>query len=263
MPQRRPPNQQTVLIEKALAYHHRRDMFFLQVSCGASHLSQEVSIVDAVAVHPSWKKPCITIYEIKVSRQDYLRDSKWHSYLPHCHRFAFACPPGLVKPEEVPDPAGLVVCSGKGVRTVKKMPLRPVEMDWKLLFSLVINKLDTDHHYLALRERERTRWELWLKDKKKLKDLGYRVGIKLNQHVQDLIDREKKLEKRELRIERLQQEYEKMKEILKPLGFPHLGWQRQLKELVARELVKNSKAELHRAMSNLQKAQDILNGDQK
>jgi hypothetical protein len=32
--------------------------------------------MDAVAIKKSWANPCITCYEVKVDRQDFLRDEK-------------------------------------------------------------------------------------------------------------------------------------------------------------------------------------------
>lgn len=48
--------------------------------------------------------------EIKISRGDFFRDTEekrraWHAV---AHRFAYATPPGLVRPDEVPDGCGLL-----------------------------------------------------------------------------------------------------------------------------------------------------------
>jgi hypothetical protein len=53
----------------------------------------------------------LTIYEIKTSRADFLRDvesEKWRKYLDFCHRLLFAAPRGLILRQEVPRPAGLI-----------------------------------------------------------------------------------------------------------------------------------------------------------
>jgi len=47
-------------------------------------------------------------YEIKVSREDFLQDKKWESYLKFCTWFYFVAPVGIIKPEELPDGIGLI-----------------------------------------------------------------------------------------------------------------------------------------------------------
>lgn len=77
---------------------------------------------DLWVTRPSWSKPLTTIYEIKVSRQDFLRDDKWVNYLPYCNVFYFATPPGLIDRRELPDGVGLVEAAktGNTLRTVSK-----------------------------------------------------------------------------------------------------------------------------------------------
>lgn len=50
-------------------------------------------------------------YEFKVTRQDFLKDiqnGKWLKYLDYCHTFTWVCPEGLISPEEIISPAGLL-----------------------------------------------------------------------------------------------------------------------------------------------------------
>ena len=47
-------------------------------------------------------------YEIKVSRSDFVNDTKWQDYLPYCHQFYFVCPPDLIQPDELPKEIGLM-----------------------------------------------------------------------------------------------------------------------------------------------------------
>lgn len=77
---------------------------------------------DLWVTRPSWSKPLTTIYEIKVSRQDFLRDDKWVNYLPYCNVFYFATPPGLIDKRELPEGVGLVEAAKTGnmLRTVSK-----------------------------------------------------------------------------------------------------------------------------------------------
>ena len=47
-------------------------------------------------------------YEIKVNRQDFLKDKKWKEYLKFCTWFYFVVPKDLIKLDELPKNIGLV-----------------------------------------------------------------------------------------------------------------------------------------------------------
>ena len=64
---------------------------------------------DVINVDPF--KKIIRGHEIKISRADFLQDKKagkWRKYLEYCDRFYWICRPGIIKREEVEDPAGLL-----------------------------------------------------------------------------------------------------------------------------------------------------------
>jgi hypothetical protein len=76
-----------------------------------------VQRADVVTVKPSYKRFCLSMYEVKVSRQDFLSDirsGKWLGYLGHCHRFYFAVLSGVAEAAEIPEPAGLYVRGPSG-----------------------------------------------------------------------------------------------------------------------------------------------------
>ena len=75
------------------------DAFYTEVKTGRSRPGY--LRFDAVAIKQSWARPCITGYEIKVSRSDFLRDKKWQNYQKYCHEFYFVSPPGIVKVEDL------------------------------------------------------------------------------------------------------------------------------------------------------------------
>jgi len=75
------------------------------------------SIFDAFIVVPD--RQVFKGFEFKVSRSDFLSDQKprhrygpmtpkWKAYLTYCNLFAWVCPEGLIKSEEVEPPAGLI-----------------------------------------------------------------------------------------------------------------------------------------------------------
>lgn len=92
--------------------------------------AQEVSLgpfgsggaADVVSIRPSWSKPRPTIYEVKVSRSDFLSDirsDKWERYVPYSKRLYFATPKDLVDKGEVPKGAGLMYRNENGWYSVK------------------------------------------------------------------------------------------------------------------------------------------------
>jgi hypothetical protein len=66
-------------IKLALSKRHKDDYFLTEVkdgpTMGASHAR-----IDAWAMKKSWSKPLVWGYEIKVSRSDFLNDTKWPAY---------------------------------------------------------------------------------------------------------------------------------------------------------------------------------------
>lgn len=100
-------------------------------------------IADVLTVKPSYTRFCILIYEVKVSRSDFLSDirsEKWKMYLPHCHRFYFATTSGIVKWEDIPPEAGWIVRGDKGWRVNKATKNRDTEVDGETLLSLIFYK---------------------------------------------------------------------------------------------------------------------------
>lgn len=64
-------------------------------------------------------------FEFKKTRQDFLRDirsGKWIKYLDYCNTFTWVCPEGLIHPEEIISPAGLLWVGGRFDSEWKKLP---------------------------------------------------------------------------------------------------------------------------------------------
>lgn len=99
-----------------------------------------VQRADVVAVKPSYKRFCLSMYEVKVSRQDFLsdiRDGKWMGYLGHCHRFYFACLSGVADASEIPEPAGLYVRGPSGWTCRRGAKLLDTEIPRETMMSLL------------------------------------------------------------------------------------------------------------------------------
>lgn len=81
-----------------------------------------------------------TAYEIKVSRGDFKRDShkKQREARLFSDRFFYVTPVGLVKPDEVPDWAGLLEFDGQKFARVIEAPVRDKDApSWELVVSLI------------------------------------------------------------------------------------------------------------------------------
>lgn len=102
-------------------------------------------IADVVSIRPSWTTAAPTIWEIKVSRADFLSDirsGKWRRYLPYCDRFYFATPSNMIHRKEIPAGAGFAVRNERGWHTIKADSTklhRQEDMTPDLLFSMLLN----------------------------------------------------------------------------------------------------------------------------
>lgn len=205
-------------IKIALSQRHKDDFYMTEVRNGATWTGHEVKILDAVAIRKSWTKPCITGYEIKVSRNDFLNDDKWTSYLPYCHRFNFACPKGLIQPEELPKDVGLVWYNPekKTLYTKRKSHFKSIEISRDMLYYIIMNKMDSDRIPFYSDKKEYAK--NYLDNKRKDINLGYHLGSKLATEIVGL-----KREKEEWQDEKEKTEiiiymYSRIKDTLESCG---------------------------------------------
>jgi len=121
----------------------QRHIFFDEVTDYGRSVLGHQSRIDAIAIKPAYSKIQIWGYEIKVSRQDFVQDEKWHQYLEMCNNLYFVCPHGVIKKDEVPADAGLIYVhkNGTGMRTVKKAPYRTVTYRPVYFLGMILNKL--------------------------------------------------------------------------------------------------------------------------
>jgi hypothetical protein len=118
---------------------------YLNVCLGSPWLNgrkQKTPRADLVVCKPSYQRFCLSIYEIKVTRADFLSDirsGKWRDYLPHCDRFYFAVCKGVLQKSDIPNDAGLVVRGNKGWSTIKSAPVFkngiPIDTMKSLIFA--------------------------------------------------------------------------------------------------------------------------------
>lgn len=98
---------------------------------------------DLVICRPSYRKFCLSVFEIKVSRADFLSDirsEKWRAYLPHCDRFYFAVLKGILTKDDIPTEAGLITRGPKGWHTNIAAPKMDHEISPYTLKSLIFAK---------------------------------------------------------------------------------------------------------------------------
>ena len=116
-----------------------------------------------------------TAYEIKVSRQDFRRDhaGKQREARLYSDRFFYVTPPGLVRPDEVPDWAGLIECHGGKTKTIVYAPLRDKDgPSWQFVVSLIRNSGKVNRDTDLLKQRLRYAEGQLRSAKIKLKEAG-------------------------------------------------------------------------------------------
>lgn len=178
----------------------------------------------------SWAHPRFIGCEIKVSRSDFLNDNKWQNYLPYCTEFYFVSPPGIIGPEEVPEQAGLMVCTKncKKLITKKKAPVRDIEIPQSILIYILMCRTritaDTTH------ESNRSIWANHLDCMKSDKCLGRDVAY----HIRRRVDRQVTDVKAEnVKLKHENQRLQSVKQIMVELGINDMAWVPGMKRSLA------------------------------
>lgn len=185
--------------------------------------SSSCRIIDLWCMAKSWANPKTVAYEIKISRNDFLRDDKWRTYLDYCSEFYFAAPPGIIDPSELPDEAGLLVCSknAKMLYTKKKAPERSVKIPENIFRYILMWRSEI----CGERSVDHTQyWKDWLKKKSEKRDLGYLVSKTIREHV-------RKVDLKNNGLRRDNERLQETKTILDKLGFKpyEMDWDKENK----------------------------------
>ena len=140
---------------------------------------------DGLAITKSYTNPNIIGYEIKVSRNDFKQDNKWHLYLRYCNEFYFVVPTGLVKKEELPNEVGLIYYNPdtRKLRTVKKAFYREIEKPVGVYEYVIFSRLGEDR--IPFYESRAEYAKDYLKDKADKRYVGDILGTKLARDVQE------------------------------------------------------------------------------
>lgn len=205
-----------VTLIELLAARHSKDVFVSECKNGPTQSVRrgELRILDAWAMTRSWSNPASFGYEIKVSRGDFLRDSKWTSYLTLCNHFFWVCPHGLIAPEEVSPECGLLWASKNGRRlTTKKMAPRreipPPEDLYRYVLMCRTRVVGTWGETLGGESLDF--WRAWLAEKAEAQEVGHAASRRIRERVRDL-----KSERD--RARRLVESYESIRSRLEEIG---------------------------------------------
>ena len=161
-------------IKLALSKKHITEFFLSEVKSGSS--SGSWMQMDAVAMYKSWVNQRIVAYEIKVSRSDFLRDSKINQYLKYCHELVIICPHGMIQPAEVPIEYGLMYYNPttKNITTKRKPIFRRIDVDADMLYYIIMYRLQSDRYPFHGSKKEY--FKEWLVEKEERKNIGIKVS---------------------------------------------------------------------------------------
>ena len=203
----------------------------------------------------SWSQPCMTGYEIKVSRSDFLRDDKWQGYLPLCNTLYFAAPPGLIGINELPPEVGLIEATKNARRMIvkKKAPFRIIE-EPNMLFRYIIMCRSTpqrDYHFDVA-----SYWRNWMQERADKADLGRAVGKRISQLIKQRIA---EVECENKRLEQENRNLEEVKDLCAELGVRPGTW--RVKNLLIeaqKGVTMDDVKAIESALSALTRAKEIL-----
>lgn len=247
-------------IKKALASFHEKDFFITECKTCSTYFPDPQGLLkfDGLAVRKSYTKPCITGYEIKVSRGDFLQDNKWHLYLQYCNEFYFVVPAGLITKEEIPENAGLIYYYPETdhLRTKRKALYRDIEEPVGVYKYIIFSRFDQDR--LPFYEDRAEYARDYLNDKQEKRKLGASFGSKM---AADLRAAQEKLST----VENCVDDVEFAQAVAKLLEKHNIGWrwrggehdEQLLKQLDA-ALGSSYPKELERVERNIKYAMDEL-----
>ncbi len=203
-------------IYKLLQIRHEKDLIVPECKTGATWNNGHLLILDAWIMKRSWAHPMAIGYEIKVNRQDFLRDEKWRGYLPFCNMFYFVCPHGLILPTELPAEIGLLYASKTGTKLFekKKSVHRQINIPDSLYRYLLMNRIKIVDDQNSLTKKEF--WDRWLKEKEENRHFGHLVSGKIKKELEQRVTKvREENEKLSKEIKNLQQ----VRDIIKNMGF--------------------------------------------
>lgn len=139
-------------------------------------------IVDVLAIFKSYTRPIVRIYEVKITRSDFLRDvnaGKFLKYKETCNQFYFAAPAGLIPRNDLPDGCGLISYGPNGWKSVKSAPMQDFELPRDVMTALLLKGYQD--HFARYRQIERDKF----KEYRGLREATYSFGVRLSRDIVD------------------------------------------------------------------------------
>jgi Spy/CpxP family protein refolding chaperone len=198
---------------RMLSNRHADAVFIDECKMGSSWNGTER--LDAWVLLKTWSPMTAVGYEIKVSRSDFLRDTKWQRYLSVCHEFYFVAPKGVLTAAELPEQVGLLEPAGQRLVCRRKATRRePNALDLVSLmaYALMSRSRTVANWHDANSGGKVEFWRGWLADKIETQRVGHAASKRLREIVDD--ERRKRREAEQER-DRLQG----VKDTLAALGF--------------------------------------------
>lgn len=155
-----------------------KTMALVEVPLGGMYINRNsVARADVLEVKPRYEDFVVTIYDVKRTRADFLqslRKGKWKQYLPHCHRFYFACVSGIAHQREVPTGVGLTLRGPNGWYTPQAANFRDIEVPLDTMKAIMFQRVKAEWN-------SRRRAKVWqdYRLNKNLKRLGDKVATAL------------------------------------------------------------------------------------
>ncbi len=251
------------LILSLLAEKHHRDIFVSECKTGPTQGASSCPRLDAWVMKPSWANPVTIGYEIKVSRQDFLNDNKWKTYLDFCTDFYFVAPSGVIDPKELPPEAGLMTPSTniKRLYTKKKAVSRDVELDPYLCKYILMSRVKIQPEFI--KRDNRAFWEDWLKERK----INHKIGYEVSKGLKKAIDEEiLNVEKENNKLKRDNERLQNVQKVLDDLGISYTGlYSYRLKDEIEQAerkvrtgVPKNLLRSIEDTISDLNKTKEII-----
>ena len=198
---------------------------------GSTWFKKMCSRFDIWVMARSWAHPRFIGCEIKVSRSDFLNDNKWQNYLPYCSEFYFASPPDIINPGEVPEQAGLMICTKncKRLITKKKAPVRDIEIPNSILVYILMCRT----RITADTTSKANLWECRLKEMRAEKQLGRDVAY----HIRSLVDKQvKEVRGENAKLKRENKRLQFVKEVMSELGIENEVYMPRIKRNISEAL---------------------------
>lgn len=254
------------IILDLLAAKHTKDLFVPECKDGPTWSTNHFRM-DAWVLRRSWAHPCITGYEIKVSRSDFRGDEKWPAYLACCNKFYFACPEGLIQPEELPTEVGLLWATRSGGRLYakRKAVYRPVQIPDEVYRYVLMSRVEVTRNRWRGHTDNVTYWRSWLEDKRDAHSLGRACSRKIHKVMSEKVHN---VECKQRELEKRLDAYEDVRKVLREMGITDNAWIsaysvqqkiQKLRAVVPEDLTYNLRragSEIENALAALQRLED-------